>query len=123
MNGKSTAHQNGTINTTTIIINGKYPLTPLARIEAYAIAIEAKCRACHDNGIMCEKDPTRVACGTGTDCCVLICPSTMSTTMTTEKMAEREKNDNVVKHAGKHTILAELVGQAVYEATSQINHD
>lgn len=121
MNGKSTAHQNGTINTT-IIINGKYPLTPSARIEAYAIAIEAKCRACHDNGIMCEKDPTRVACGTGTDCCVLICPSTMSTmstTMTTEKMAEKEKNDNVVKHAGKHTILAELVGQAVYEATSQ----
>jgi len=39
----------------------------------------------------------------------------MSTTMTTEKMAEKEKNDNVVKHAGKHTILAELVGQAVYE--------
>jgi hypothetical protein len=43
----------------------------------------------------------------------------MSTTMTTEKMAEKEKNDYVVKHAGKHTILAKLVGQAVYEATSQ----
>jgi adenosylcobinamide amidohydrolase len=67
----------GTINTIVIVGGETPPLSPAARVEAYAIAIEAKCGACADHGVACAKDPTRgVASGTGTDCCVLMSPAT-----------------------------------------------
>ncbi|KAL7541901.1 hypothetical protein ACHAXR_011367 [Thalassiosira sp. AJA248-18] len=95
----------GTINTI-IIVNA--PLTPGAQVEAYAIAIEAKCSACVDHGVACAKDPTKLGMGTGTDCLALI----------SQCIPTSSENGGVIKHAGKHTLFAELIGQAVYEATS-----
>eukprot|EP00985_Skeletonema_marinoi_P007337 scaffold3221_cov126-Skeletonema_marinoi.AAC.4 len=93
----------GTINTI-IIVNA--PLTQGAQVEAYAIAIEAKCNACVDHNVACAKDSTKFAMGTGTDCAVLI--------------SERPiRGQQVIKYAGKHTLFAEMIGQAVYEATSK----
>lgn len=93
----------GTINTV-VVINGA-ALTQAAMIEAYAIAVEAKCGACSDHSVMCANDAQRIAQGTGTDCCVLLCPS--------------EESPLCVSYAGKHCLLAELIGQAVWEATSE----
>jgi adenosylcobinamide-phosphate synthase len=112
----------GTINTIVIVGGETPPLSPAARVEAYAIAIEAKCGACVDHGVVCAKDPTRgVASGTGTDCCVLICPATDhdGTTMREEGGGKRTRTVAFVEHAGKHTLLGELIGQAVREATSR----
>ena len=97
----------GTINTV-VITNAT--LTPAALVEAYAIAIEAKCRACANHSVTCAKSPSELAQGTGTDCCVLIAAS--------ETVAGANSNTRRVKHAGKHTLFAEMVGQAVEEATS-----
>ena len=101
----------GTINTV-VITNAA--LTPAALVEAYAIAIEAKCRACANHSVTCAKNPSELAQGTGTDCCVLIAAS--------ETVADAGANSSTstrrVKHAGKHTLFAEMVGQAVEEATS-----
>ena len=104
-NETSTAPPQGTINTIVIIDT---PLTQAAQVEAYAIAIESKCSACIDLGIMCAKDSTKYAMGTGTDCCVLLSPCSNSS---------EQADERVIKHAGKHTLLAELIGQAVHEAT------
>ncbi|KAL7497572.1 hypothetical protein ACHAWT_005776 [Skeletonema menzelii] len=95
----------GTINTI-IVVNA--PLTQGAQVEAYAIAIEAKCNACVDHNVTCAKDATKLAMGTGTDCTVLI-----------SHKAVPNCGQKVVKYAGKHTIFAEMIGQAVYEATSK----
>jgi adenosylcobinamide amidohydrolase len=92
----------GTINTV-VVINGA-SLTEEAMIEAYAITIEAKCGACADYSIACAKNTQKLAQGTGTDCAVLLCPS----------------NDAApVSYSGKHCLLAELIGQAVREATAE----
>ncbi len=120
----------GTINTI-VIVSGP-PLTPAAQIEAYAIAIEAKCASCVNLGVLCAKDPTNYGMGTGTDCCVLISPciptTTATTTTTTHHIATRcrcgggcsgEGEERVIKHAGKHTLFAEMIGQAVQEATTE----
>ncbi len=95
----------GTINTI-IIVNA--PLTQGATVEAYAVAIEAKCNACVDHNVACAKDATKFAMGTGTDCVVLI-----------SHKAVPNCGQQVVKYAGKHTLFAEMIGQAVYEATSK----
>lgn len=41
--------------------------------------------------------------------------------MTSKKLVKKKtkKTQNVIKHAGKHTVLAEMIGQAVYDTTSQ----
>jgi adenosylcobinamide amidohydrolase len=83
----------GTINAI-VIIDGM-PLNPAARVEAYAIAIKAKCLAFSDHGVMCKKDPTRTASGTGTDCCVLISPTLTTTTTTTSD------NDDDIRRRGR----------------------
>ncbi len=44
----------GTINTI-VIVSGP-SLNPAAQIEAYAIAIEAKCASCVNLGVLCAKD-------------------------------------------------------------------
>jgi len=112
----------GTINT--IIIIDK-PLTSSALIEAYAIAIEAKCLACIEHTVLCSKDNRRYGMGTGTDCCVLVCPTPSSSSVDDKEGSsssvdgKQESNKKVIKHAGKHTLFAELLGQAVHEATSK----
>ena len=97
----------GTINTVIVI---SAPLSQGAMTEAYAIAIEAKCAACADMSLACAKSiyGSELAQGTGTDCAVLVCPST------------NPGNDTaVLEYAGKHCLLAELIGQAVREATRE----
>jgi adenosylcobinamide amidohydrolase len=98
----------GTINTV-VVINGA-TLTQEAMIEAYAIAIEAKCGACAEYSLACAKNARRLAQGTGTDCAVLLCPS-LPPGVPWEEVS--------VAYAGKHCLLAELIGQAVKEATGE----
>jgi adenosylcobinamide-phosphate synthase len=89
----------GTINTV-VITNAA--LTQGALVEAYAITVEAKCAACADLRVACQKSG-QLAQGTGTDCTVLV----------------SNNSGRKVQHAGKHTLFAEMVGQAVYEATRE----
>lgn len=115
-NGDEQEMTPGTINTI-IIVNA--PLTQEAQVEAYAIAIEAKCSACVNHGIVCAKDPTKLGMGTGTDCCALIAPC--HPPQSNAKKGDNEKGAvrKIIKHAGKHTLFAEMIGQAVSEATSK----
>lgn len=106
----------GTINTLVVVNTA---LTEAARVEAYAIAIEAKCRACVDHDVACAKDATALAQGTGTDCCVLLCPSSTGPATEPKGKDRTGKGAGIIEHAGKHTLFAELIGQAVYDATSQ----
>jgi adenosylcobinamide-phosphate synthase len=85
---------------------GDNNLSPM--MEAYAIAIEAKCRATADLGISCAKRPDHSSQGTGTDCCLLVAKRT------TNGGGDRRRR---VRYAGKHTLFGELIGQAVYQAT------
>ena len=94
----------GTINTIVIITA---PVSETALVEAFTVAIEAKCRALQELGIVCQKNPMDAATGTGTDSTVVVC-----------KHSRRNSHTNVA-YAGKHTILGELIGQAVREATQQ----
>jgi cobalamin biosynthesis protein CobD len=102
----------GTINSV-VVVNGA-ALSPGALVEAYAIVIEAKCAACANYGLACRKDPTALAQGTGTDCAVLLAPSPPPVAN-----GSSVASVSILDHAGKHTLLAEMVGQAVREATEE----
>lgn len=97
----------GTINTV-VVINA--PLSTGAIVEAYAIVIEAKCAACADLRVKCAKSMYGdLAQGTGTDCAVLLTP----------RMSSTANDDVIIEYAGKHILLAEMIGQAVREATRE----
>ena len=96
----------GTINT---IILVDAPLTREAQVEAYAIAVEAKCSACVNHGVTCAKDATKFGMGTGTDTIVLI----------SQSIPKGRNGGGVIKYCGKHTLFAEMIGQAVSDATSE----
>jgi len=87
----------GTINT---IVVTNATLSAAALVEAHALAIESKCAACTELGLVCTKSG-RPAQGTGTDATVVV-----------SKCGGRR-----VRYAGKHTLFAELLGQATQEAT------
>jgi adenosylcobinamide-phosphate synthase len=91
----------GTINTV-VITNAE--LSKSALVEAHAISIEAKCAACTELDILCVKSGTQ-AQGTGTDATVVV--STASTSR------------RHIDYAGKHTLFAEMLGQAVKQATRE----
>lgn len=97
---KEEPRPSGTINTI-VVINGVLPDSTL--VEAHALAVEAKCRACNDLSILCTKT-TQLAQGTGTDVTAVVC---------------RHGTGRTVDHAGKHTLLGEMIGQAVHEATRE----
>ena len=108
----------GTINTVVII---HAPLSEPALIEAYAIAVEAKCAACADWSVTCAKSG-RIAQGTGTDCMVMMCPSTPTTCQFASShncSDEANINSNLIEYAGKHMVLGEFIGQTVREATRE----
>ena len=88
----------GTVNT---IILTNISINESTLMEAYAVAIEAKCKVFAELGIPCRKTG-KLAQGTGTDVTLLV---------------TRASEDMRVQHAGKHTLFGELIGQAVYEAT------
>jgi adenosylcobinamide amidohydrolase len=87
----------GTINT---IVVTNATLSAAALVEAHALAIESKCAACTELGLVCTKSG-RPAQGTGTDATVVV----------------SECGGRRVRYAGKHTLFAELLGQATQEAT------
>ena len=87
----------GTINT---IVVTNATLSASALVEAHAVAIESKCAACTDVGLVCAKSG-RPAQGTGTDATVVVSAC----------------GGRRVRYAGKHTLFAELLGQATREAT------
>ena len=89
----------GTINTV-VITNAE--LSKSALVEAHAISIEAKCAASADMGIACVKSGD-IAQGTGTDATVLISTN----------------GGRHIPYAGKHTLFAELLAQAVKQATTE----
>lgn len=91
---------NGTINTI-VVTNARLGTSTM--MEAHAVAAEARCRACSDMRIICEKTGM-LAQGTGTDTTCLLA---------------RTDSEIAVDYAGKHTLFGEMVGQAVYEATCQ----
>jgi adenosylcobinamide-phosphate synthase len=93
----------GTINTV-VITNAD--LSKSALVEGHAIAIEAKCAACAEMGICCVKSGA-LAQGTGTDATVLISQPPANGTA------------RHIPYAGKHTLFAELLAQAVQEATRE----
>ncbi|CAB9510959.1 Cobalamin biosynthesis protein [Seminavis robusta] len=99
----------GTINT--IILTNMALDESSALIEAYTVAIEAKCRAVTDLGIKCAKHPNETATGTGTDSTVLVTPTTDDD--------QDESKTTAIPYAQKHTLVGELIGQAVYEATKE----
>eukprot|EP00536_Pseudo-nitzschia_multiseries_P013588 jgi/Psemu1/35736/gm1.35736_g len=117
----------GTINAV-VVIQGA-PLSEAARVEAYAIAVEAKCGACAAFHLPCAKSSGDLAQGTGTDCLVLLAPSEAYGDDNHNDHDNNNDNDNnsdsdsdtpfVLEYAGKHCLLAELVGQAVREATAE----
>eukprot|EP00804_Cyclotella_cryptica_P018102 CCRYP_005893-RB/>CCRYP_005893-RB protein AED:0.02 eAED:0.02 QI:115/1/1/1/1/1/2/1139/374 len=118
--GKKTPPPPGTINTV-VVINA--PLSQSAMVEAYAIAIEAKCAACFDLSLTCAKSG-KSAQGTGTDCVVLVCPTTSITYKQADNIHIDENGTkncrcDLISYAGKHTLLGEFVGQAVREATRE----
>ncbi|KAL7518945.1 hypothetical protein ACHAWX_003745 [Stephanocyclus meneghinianus] len=80
----------GTINTV-VVINA--PLSESAMVEAYAIAIEAKCAACVDLSLMCAKSG-KIAQGTGTDCVVLLCPTTPITCKVADEIRFNQNDTN-----------------------------
>lgn len=96
----------GTINSVILISSCLEETTAL--VEAYSVAVEAKCKAAADLGIRCAKSPSEAATGTGTDTAVLICRNQGACDAS-----------HVIPYAGKHTLLGELIGQAVYEATTE----
>ena len=117
---KNPPYTPGTINTV-VIINA--PLSAGAMVEAYAIVIEAKCAACADLRVQCAKSlqslyGSNLAQGTGTDCAVLFTPGSKMET-TTNNDDDDNSNDVVIEFAGKHILLAEMIGQAVREATHE----
>ncbi|KAL7436004.1 hypothetical protein ACHAXM_004959 [Skeletonema potamos] len=106
----------GTINTI-IIVNA--PLTQGAQVEAYAVAIEAKVASCVDHGVTCAKESSKFATGTGTDCAVFISQCYSYKSNNNKSRPKQCGQHKIIKYAGKHTLFAEMIGQAVYEATSK----
>ena len=87
-------------------------------VEAYAIAIEAKCRAATDLGVRCAKRPDQWAQGTGTDSTMFVCRRGTNSS-TKQDATPGSITYPRVQYAGKHTLFGELVGQAVYQATRE----
>jgi adenosylcobinamide-phosphate synthase len=99
-NGESPAPP-GTINTV-VITNAE--LSKSALVEAHTISIEAKTSACAELDILCKKSGA-LAQGTGTDATVVVSTATTG--------------GRHIDYAGKHTLFAEMLGQAVKEATRE----
>lgn len=90
----------GTIN---IACHVSVPLTPVALIEALAVAVEARTTAVLEARVRSRRSDT-VASGTGTDCIAMLAP-------------EGAQGLEAAPYAGKHTAIGHVVGDAVLRAT------
>lgn len=88
-------HKVGTINTV-CRINQK--LSDQALLEGLAMITEAKTAAVLDANILSYQS-SELATETGTDCCVIASPLT----------------GNAIEYCGKHTVIGQLIGEAVYQ--------
>lgn len=89
----------GRIGTINLVCQLSLPLTPSARVEAMAIAVEARTAAVLEAGVRSRRTGAP-ATGTGTDCVVLAAP----------------QGSGGALHAGKHTAAGHLVGAATAQA-------
>lgn len=90
----------GTIN---IACSFNRSMTREALLEAMSIIIEARTLAVLEEKIA-SKVSGLMATGTGTDCVVVAAP------------VKNNDFDEDIYYSGKHTIVAELIGQSVYQA-------
>lgn len=86
----------GTIN---LACRVSVPLSPVALIEALAIAVEARTAAVIEAGVRSRRSDG-VATGTGTDCAAVMAPEGRDATL----------------YAGKHTAIGHVIGDAVFRA-------
>jgi len=89
----------GTIN---LIVVLNQPLTDSALIEATAMSTEAKTQALFAARVKSVRSDA-LATGTGTDCVAVACP----------------QGATGYRYCGKHTLLGELLGRVVSEATEE----
>lgn len=92
----------GPIGTINLLCRVNVPLSPEARLEALALAVEARTLAVREAGVPSTRTGLP-ATGTGTDCAVIAAP-------VARLGAAAEA------YAGKHTAIGHAVGAAVYEA-------
>jgi adenosylcobinamide amidohydrolase len=90
----------GTIN---VACRVSVPLSPIALIEALAVAVEARTVAVIEARVRSRRSDG-IATGTGTDCAAV---------MASEGASGREP----APYAGKHTAIGHVVGDAVFRAT------
>jgi adenosylcobinamide amidohydrolase len=90
----------GTIN---LACRLSVPLTPVALIEALAVAVEARTAAVIEARVRSRRSEG-IATGTGTDCAAVMAP---------EAVSGRE----AAHYAGKHTAIGHVIGDAVFRAT------
>jgi adenosylcobinamide amidohydrolase len=98
--GREPAGRIGRIGTINLLCRVSAPLSPEARLEALALAVEARTLAVREAGVASTRTGLP-ASGTGTDCVVIAAPAAGSAAV----------------YAGKHTAIGHVVGTAVYEAT------
>jgi adenosylcobinamide amidohydrolase len=89
----------GTIN---LLCQVSTPLSLEARLEALALAAEARALAVRE-AVIPSTRTGRPASGTGTDCIVIAAPA----------------DGPAAAYAGKHTAIGHVIGAAVYEATQR----
>ncbi|EKX50113.1 hypothetical protein GUITHDRAFT_135306 [Guillardia theta CCMP2712] len=89
----------GTINTVVFVSS---PMEEAAMVEALAICVEGKCRVMSDWYITSEVSGS-ICQGTGTDSIVLL--------------SRRDQSAEKIRYAGKHVLFAQLLAEAVCEAT------
>lgn len=92
--GSSVATHAGTIN---VLCRASLPLAAEALVEMLAMVAEARTLAVLEEGVV-SRQSGRPATGTGTDCIVVAAPS----------------GTPAAGYAGKHTVLGQLIGDAVF---------
>jgi adenosylcobinamide amidohydrolase len=90
----------GTVN---LIVMVNRPLTPAAMVEAVQIATEARSLSVLEAGIKSVRSGAP-ATGTGTDCIAIAAPA---------------RGVRAEPYCGKHTLLGELIGRAVFESCTR----
>jgi adenosylcobinamide amidohydrolase len=98
--GTAALRRIGTIN---LLCRVSVPLSPEARLEALALAAEARALAVCEAGVASTRTGLP-ASGTGTDCIVIAAPVVAS------------PGGRAAAYAGKHTAIGHVVGAAVYDA-------
>ena len=105
--------ERGTIN---IWLHCSQPLSDAAMAEALIVLTEAKTTAIRDARLK-SRDSGLDASGTGTDSHAVLCP------LTPKRISAQSSAENnataPLRYCGKHTLMGEAIGVAVYQAVSE----